>query len=149
MEIIYYIIFIITLFFYILYYNKLNSKMVKIINECDAKKFDIFASLHTLLFMIYTIIIIVYNVVFLFVFMNKYGGDWRYIAPTGIVCVILLVVVTITGFKQKKIMLNRYRDKYNIELHFYDQVRYISLFRHTCVIINTILIINIISMIIK
>lgn len=115
MEIIYYIIFIITLFFYILYYNKLNSKMVKIINECDAKKFDIFASLHTLLFMIYTIIIIVYNLVFLFVFMNKYGGDWRYIAPTGIVCLILLVVVTITGFKQKKIMLNRYRDKYNIE----------------------------------
>lgn len=149
MEITYYIIFIISLFFYIIYYNKLNSEMIKKINECDAKKFDIYASIHSLLFMIFTVVVLIYNIAFLFVFMNKYGGERKFIVPIGISCIIILVVVTITGFKQKKIMLKRYKDKYNIELHFYDQVRYISLFRHTCVIANAVLIINIISMIIK
>lgn len=135
------------LYFYTIYYWKLNHKLLEVLGNKDAKEFDVFASLHSLLFMISTVIIQLFNYVFFFIFMNKYGGEWKYIIPIGVLCIILLILFTITGFKQKRIILNKYKERYGIELHFYRQLEYISLFRHTCVIANTILVLNIIAMI--
>lgn len=103
MEITYFIIYIFMLFFYVFCYYKLNHNLFYILENKDAKEFDIFISLHSLLFMIATVIIQLFNYVFFFIFMNKYGGDWKYIIPIGILCIILLLLVTITGFKYKKI----------------------------------------------
>lgn len=135
------------LYFYTIYYWKLNHKLLKVLENKDVKEFDVFASLHSLFFMISTVIIQLFNYVFFFVFMNKYGGDWKYIILIGVLCVIFLILATITGYKQKRIILNKYKERYGIELHFYRQLEYISLYRHTCVIVNTILAINIIAMI--
>lgn len=146
MEITYFIIYIIMLFFYTIYYWKFNHKLLKILENDDAKKFDVFASIHSLFFMISTVIIQLFNYVFFFVFMNKYGGEWKYMIPIGVLCMILLIFFTITGYKQKRIILKKYKERYEMELHFYRQLEYISLYRHTCVIVNTILILNIIAM---
>lgn len=81
--------------------------------------------------------------------MIKYNGDWKYIIPLGVICLILLIVLTITGNKRKKNILNKYEERYGFELPFYRQLEYISLYRHTCVIVITILVLNIISMIVK
>lgn len=148
MEIAYFIIYILLLYFYTLYYLKFNHKLLSIIENKDAKAFDLFASLHSLLFMISTVIIQLYNFIFFYVFMNKYGGDWKYIIPVGTICLILLIVFTITGYKRKKDILNKYNERYGFELPFYRQIEYISLYRHTCVIVNSILLINILAMII-
>lgn len=77
--------------------------------------------------------------------MIKYNGDFKYIIPVGVICLILLIVLTITGYKRKKNILNKYEERYGFELPFYRQLEYISLYRHTCVIVITILILNIIS----
>lgn len=148
MEIAYFIVYILLLYFYTLYYLKLNHKLLSIIENKDAKAFDLFASLHSLLFMVSTFIIQLYNYIFFYVFMNKYGGDWKYIIPVGTICLILLIVFTITGYKRKKDILNKYNERYGFELPFYRQIEYISLYRHTCLIVNSILLINILAMII-
>lgn len=146
MEITYFIIYIIMLFFYTVYYWKYNHRLLEILENDDAKKFDVLASVHSLFFMISTVIIQLFNYVFFFVFMNKYGGEWKFIIPIGGLCIILLIFFTITGYKQKQIILEKYKELYGMELHFYRQLEYISLYRHTCVIVNTILILNIIAM---
>lgn len=148
MEIAYFIIYILLLYFYTLYYVKFNHKLLEIIENKDAKAFDLFASLHSLLFMVSTVIIQLYNYIFFYVFMNKYGGDWKYIIPVGVICLILLIVFTITGYKRKKDILNKYEERFGFELPFYRQIEYISLYRHTCVIVNSLLLINILAMII-
>lgn len=47
----------------------------------------------------------------------------------------------------KRAILNKYKELNGVEYNFYKQLEYISLFRHTCIIINTILIINILAMV--
>jgi len=147
MEITYFIIYIFLLYFYTLYYLKFNHKLLEIIENKDAKVFDSFASLHSFLFMVSTVIIQLYNYIFFFAFMIKYNGDWKYIIPVVVICLILLIVFTITGYKRKKDILNKYEKRYGVELPFYRQLEYISLYRHTCVIVNSILLINILAMI--
>ncbi len=51
--------------------------------------------------------------------MNKYGGDWKYIIPVGTICLILLIVFTITGYQRKKDILYKYNERYGFELPFY------------------------------
>lgn len=147
MEIAYFIIYILSFSFYPIYYWKLNNKFLKGLENKDVKEFDVFASIHSLVFMVCTVVIQLFNYVFFYVFMNKYGEDWKYIIPIGVICIILLIIFTITGFKKKQIILNKYKERYGIELSFYRQLEYISLFRHTCVIVTTILILNILTMI--
>lgn len=96
--------------------------------------------------MVSTVIIQLYIYIFFFAFMIKYNGDWKYIIPVGVICLILLIVFTITGYKKKEI-LKKYEERYGLELPFYRQLEYISLYRHTCVIVNSILLINILAMI--
>lgn len=102
MEIAYFVIYVLLLCFYFFYYWKLDQGLLQVLENKDAKEFDIFISLHSLLFLISTAIIQLYNYVFLFLFMNKYGGDWKCIIPLGALCIILLIISIITGFKQKK-----------------------------------------------
>ena len=147
MEIAYFAIYVLLLCFYIFYYWKLSHGLLKVLKTKDEKEFDKFISLHSLLFLISTVIIQLYNYVFFFLFMNKYGGDWNYIIPLGALCIILLIVFTITGFKRKRAILNKYEELNGVEFNFYKQLEYISLFRHTCIIISTILIINILAMV--
>lgn len=147
MEIAYFAIYVLLLCFYIFYYWKLSHGLLKALKTKEAKEFDKFISLHSLLFLISTVIIQLYNYVFFFLFMNKYGGDWNYIIPLGALCIVLLIIFTITGFKQKRAILNKYKELNGVEYNFYKQLEYISLFRHTCIIINTILIINILAMV--
>ncbi len=147
MEIAYFVIYVLLLCFYFFYYWKLDQGLLQVLENKDAKEFDIFISLHSLLFLISTAIIQLYNYVFLFLFMNKYGGDWKCIIPLGALCIILLIISIITGFKQKRAILNKYKERYRFELNFYKQLEYISLFRHTCVIAGTILIINILAIV--
>lgn len=147
MEIAYFAIYVLLLCFYIFYYWKLSHGLLKALKTKEAKEFDKFISLHSLLFLISTVIIQLYNYVFFFLFMNKYGGDWNYIIPLGALCIVLLIIFTITGFKQKRAILNNYKELNGVEYNFYKQLEYISLFRHTCIIINTILIINILAMV--
>ncbi len=147
MEIAYFAIYVLSLYFYIFYYRKLSQGLLKVLKTKDAKEFDKFISLHSLLFLISTVIIQLYNYVFLFLFMNKYRGDWSCIMPLGVLCIVLLIVFTITGFKQKRVILNKYKELNGVEFNFYKQLEYISLFRHTCIIINTILIINILAIV--
>lgn len=103
MEITYFIIYSLLLLFYTLYYLKFNHKLLEIIENKDAKAFDLYASLHSLLFMVTSVIIQLYNYIFFFAFMIKYNGDWRYIIPVSVTCLILLIVLTITGYKRKRI----------------------------------------------
>lgn len=147
MEIAYFIIYILSFSFYTIYYWKLNNKLLKVLDNKDVKEFDVFGSIHSLLFMLCTVVIQLFNYVFFCVFMNKYGEDWKYTIPIGVLCIILLIFFTITGFKKKRFILNKYKERYGIELSFYRQLEYISLFRHTCVIVTTILILNILTMI--
>ncbi len=147
MEIAYFAIYVLLLYFYIFYYRKLSQGLLKVLKTKDAKEFDKFISFHSLLFLISTVIIQLYNYVFLFLFMNKYRGDLNYIMPLGVLCIVLLIVFTITGFKQKRVILNKYKELNGVEFNFYKQLEYISLFRRTCIIINTILIINILAIV--
>ncbi len=147
MEIAYFIIYIFSFSFYIIYYWKLNNKLLKGLENKDVKEFDVFSSIHSLLFMVCTVVIQLFNYVFFYIFMNRYGEDWKYIIPIGVICIILLIFFTITGFKKKRFILNKYKEQYGIELSFYRQLEYISLFRHTYVIVTTILILNILTMI--
>ena len=142
MEIAYFAIYVLLLCFYIFYYWKLSHGLLKVLKTKDEKEFDKFISLHSLLFLISTVIIQLYNYVFFFLFINKYGGDWNYIIPLGVLCIVLLIAFTITVFNQKRAILNKYEEQNGVEYNFYKQLEYISLFRFTCIIISTILIIN-------
>ncbi len=147
MEIAYFIVYIISLGLYTFYYLKFNQKLLEIIGNKDLKTFDLFASLHSLLFLITTVIVQLFNYAFFFAFMIKYDGDWKYIIPIAVICLILLILLTITGYKRKKDILNKCEERYGNEFSFYKQLEYISLYRHTCVIANSILLINILAMI--
>lgn len=148
MELIYFVVFIISLCFYVYYYLKINSGMLKKIDEGDVKKIDRFSSIHSLIFMIVTVIILIYNFVFMFVFINKHGGSWKYIAPVGIMWIVSSIIVTFTGYRKKNIILQKYKEKYDMELQ-YDYVQHISLFRHTCAFVCSVLLINVLSMILN
>jgi len=71
MEITYFIIYIFLLYFYTLYYLKFNHKLLEIIENKDAKVFDSFASLHSFLFMVSTVIIQLYNYIFFLRFYDQ------------------------------------------------------------------------------
>lgn len=147
LAIIYFVSFTILLLAYIVYYIKLHKKLLNIIENQSAKDFDLFASIHSLLFMIYSVFYLIYDVVFLVLFLNRYGTHWLLILIVAMICIPFLLIITYTGFCQKRIVLKKYNSAYGIDLAFYGQIRYISIFRHTCIISIAFLSIIIFSMI--
>ena len=64
--------------------------------------------------------------------MIKYNGGFKYIIPVGVICLILLIDFTITGYKRKKDILNKYEKRYGFELPFYRQLEYIFVSTYLC-----------------